>query len=152
MATFRMRPGLRKSDPNPQSSRALSVRFGARWRARRRTISCCLSRRFSAITARSPPGPHSCAATTARWSKVSGSPSHARDTVGQTSGAMQRCLNPVFGERTRISRRTGTNFVSARLTDGRWDCTPACELFTRARGADADRALTGVQAAAAFNS
>ena len=33
MATFRMRPGLRKSDPNPQSSRSLSVRFGARWRA-----------------------------------------------------------------------------------------------------------------------
>jgi len=29
----------------------------ARWRARRKTISCCLSRRFSAITARTPPGP-----------------------------------------------------------------------------------------------
>ena len=26
MATFRIRPGLRKSDPNPQSSRALKVR------------------------------------------------------------------------------------------------------------------------------
>ena len=71
MATFRMRPGLRKSDPNPQSSRSLSVRFGARWRARRRTISCCLSRRFSAITARTPPGPHSFAVMTARWSRAS---------------------------------------------------------------------------------
>ena len=65
MATFRIRPGLRKSDPNPQSSRSLSVRFGARWRARRRTISCCLSRRFSAITARTPPGPHILAVMTA---------------------------------------------------------------------------------------
>jgi hypothetical protein len=37
-----------------------------RWRARRRTISCCLSRRFSAITARTPPGPHSFAFMTAR--------------------------------------------------------------------------------------
>src|SRR6266446_4591615 len=66
MATLQIRPGLRKSDPNAQISRSLSARFGARWRARRRTISCCLSRRFSAITARTPPGPHSFAVTTAR--------------------------------------------------------------------------------------
>jgi hypothetical protein len=66
MATFRMRPGLRKSDPNPQSSRSLRVRCGARKRARRRTISCCLSRRFFAITVRTPPGPHSFAIMTAR--------------------------------------------------------------------------------------
>ena len=39
MATFRIRPGLMKSDPNPQSSQALNGRFGARWRVRRRTIS-----------------------------------------------------------------------------------------------------------------
>ena len=71
MATFRMRPGLRKSDPNPQRSRSLSVRLGARRRPRRRTMSCCLSRRFSAITARTPPGPHSFAVMTARWSRVS---------------------------------------------------------------------------------
>ena len=62
MATFRIRPGLRKSDPNPNSSRSLAVRCGARWRGRRKTISCCLSRRFSAVTARTPPGPHSVAA------------------------------------------------------------------------------------------
>ena len=47
MATFRMRPGLRKSDPNPQSSRSLSAKFGARLRARRRAISCCASQRRS---------------------------------------------------------------------------------------------------------
>ena len=34
MATFRIRPGLRKSDPNPNSSRSLAVRCGARWRRR----------------------------------------------------------------------------------------------------------------------
>ena len=32
---------------------------------------------------------------------------HARDTVGQTSGATQRCLNPGFSERIGNSRRTG---------------------------------------------
>ena len=32
---------------------------------------------------------------------------HARDSVGQTSGAMQRCLNPGFSERIGNSRRTG---------------------------------------------
>ena len=70
MASFRTRPGLRKSDPNPQSSRSLSVRLGARWRPRRSTISCCLSTRFSAIIARTPPRPHSFAVVTARCSSL----------------------------------------------------------------------------------
>ena len=61
MAIFRIRPGLRKSDPNPNSRRSLAVRGGARWRGRCKTSSCCLSRRCSAITARTPPGPHSVA-------------------------------------------------------------------------------------------
>ena len=61
MAIFRIRPGLRKSDPNPTSRRSLAVRCGARWRGRCKTSSCCLSRRCSAITARTPPGPHSVA-------------------------------------------------------------------------------------------
>jgi hypothetical protein len=39
---------------------------------------CCLSRRFSAITARASPGPHSFAVVTARWSKVIRIPSCAR--------------------------------------------------------------------------
>ena len=33
MATFRRRPGPRKSDPNPQRSKSLSERLGARHRA-----------------------------------------------------------------------------------------------------------------------
>ena len=61
MAIFRIRPGLRKSDPNPNSSRSLAVRCGVRWRGRCKTSSCCLSRRCSAITARTPPGPDSVA-------------------------------------------------------------------------------------------
>ena len=61
MAIFRIRPGLRKSDPNPTSRRSLAVRCGASWRGRCKTSSCCLSRRCSAITARTPPGPHSVA-------------------------------------------------------------------------------------------
>jgi hypothetical protein len=32
---------------------------------------------------------------------------YTRDSVGQTSGATQRCLNPGFSERIVISRRTG---------------------------------------------
>ena len=61
MAIFRIRPGLRKRDPNPTSRRSLAVRCGARWRGRCKTSSCGLSRRCSAITARTPPGPHSVA-------------------------------------------------------------------------------------------
>ena len=61
MAIFRIRPRLRKSDPNPNSRRSLAVRCGARWRGRCTTSSCCLTRRCSAITARTPPGPHSVA-------------------------------------------------------------------------------------------
>ena len=45
MATVRIRPGPMNSDPNPQSRRSLHVRFGARWRARRGTISGGVSRR-----------------------------------------------------------------------------------------------------------
>src|ERR1700730_16263460 len=39
MTAYRMRPGLRKIDQNPHSSRSLGVRFGARWRARRKTLA-----------------------------------------------------------------------------------------------------------------
>ena len=87
MATFRIRPGLRKSAPKPNSSRSLAVRRGARWLGRRKTISCCLSRRCSAITARTPPRPHSVAVMTAQSKQGEQEVLHARDSVGQTSGA-----------------------------------------------------------------
>ncbi len=54
MATFRIRPAVRNNDPTPHTRRSPTVRFGARWRGRRSTISCCLSRRFSATTVRTP--------------------------------------------------------------------------------------------------
>jgi hypothetical protein len=92
--------------PNPQISRLLSVRFGARWRARRRTIRCCLSRRFSAISARAPLGPHSFAVVTARWSKGDQDFLQGRDSVGQTSGATQPCLNPGFTENWQFETNT----------------------------------------------
>ena len=107
MATFRIRPGLRKSDPNPNSSRSLAVRRGARWRGRRKTISCCLSRRFSAITARTPPEPHSVAGHDGQVKQGEQEVLHARDSVGQTSGATPRGLNPGFSDKIGNSRRTG---------------------------------------------
>jgi len=106
MATFRMRSGLRKSDQNPHSSRSLRVRFGARWRARRRTISCCLSRRFSAITARTPPGPHSFAVVTARCSRVSRKPFMCARQRRADIGRRATLPNPGFGARIGNSRRT----------------------------------------------
>src|SRR5262249_49450270 len=48
-----------------------SVRFVGVAEARRSTINCCLSRRFSAITARTPPAPQSRAVTMARCRSVS---------------------------------------------------------------------------------
>src|SRR5215510_183232 len=69
--TLRSRRRAARSDPNPQSGRSFSLRLGARLRARRRTISCCLSR-FSAITVRTPPGPHSFVVTTTGCRRVSG--------------------------------------------------------------------------------
>jgi hypothetical protein len=47
MAILWIRPAPRDSDPNPQMSRPLHVRPGARRRPRRRTMSCWLSTRFS---------------------------------------------------------------------------------------------------------
>ena len=113
MATFRIRPGLRKSDPNPNSSRSLAVRRGARRRGRRKTISCCLSRRFSAN--------HRSHATGATQRRGHDGPVkqgqqevlHARDSVGQTSGDTQRDLNPRFSERMGNSRRTGAGRLCA---------------------------------------
>ena len=46
----------------------------------------------------------------------------ARDSVGQTSGATQRCLNPEFSERIGNSRRTGD------------DATTALDLLTAVEG------------------
>ena len=58
--------GTEEERPDSAEQSVAQRQIGARRRARRRTISCCLSTRFSAITARTPPGPHSFAVTTAR--------------------------------------------------------------------------------------
>jgi hypothetical protein len=72
---------------------------------RRSTSSCCLSRRFSAMTARTPPGPHSFAVTTARCS----SPSQAFITWRKRrAGARCHAMlsNLAFGARITNSRPT----------------------------------------------
>ena len=62
----------RRRAPNlTQSDRLLCVKLGARRRRRRKTISCCLRTRFSAMTARTPPVPHSLATATAKCNSVS---------------------------------------------------------------------------------
>ena len=106
MATFRIRPGLRKSDPNPNSSRSFR----------------CQVRRPPARTAQDEQllleqkilRNHRAHATGATQRRGHDGPVkqgeqevlHARDSVGQTSGATQRCLNPGFSERIGNSRRT----------------------------------------------
>ncbi len=61
-ATFESRRGLINSDHKPNRNRSRVVRLCARRRARLITRSCCFRRRFSAITAFTPPGPR-CLAT-----------------------------------------------------------------------------------------
>ena len=53
--------------PKPNRKRSSAGRFGARRRGRWETISYCLSRRFSATTARMPPGPSNLATVTIKW-------------------------------------------------------------------------------------
>jgi hypothetical protein len=67
-----------------------------------------LEQEILAITARTPPGPQSFAVMTAKWSRASSRSFMREASVGQTSGATQRCLNPRFSERIGISRPTGS--------------------------------------------
>ena len=106
MATFRIRPGLRKSDPKPNSSRSLAVRRGARRRGRRTTIQLLLEQKIlrdhrSHATGATPRRGHD---GPVKQGEQKGF--HARDSVGQTSGATQRGLNLGFSERIGNSRHT----------------------------------------------
>jgi hypothetical protein len=53
-----------------------------------RTMSCCLSKRFSASSDRTPPGPRSFTAMTARCQHREYEVPHTRISVGQTVGAV----------------------------------------------------------------
>ena len=106
MATLRIRPGLRKSAPNPHRSRSPTLRFGARWRERRSTIQLLLEQEIL-----SDDGSH---AGSAELRGCDGQVKqgeqeilHARNSVGQNSGATQWCLRPRFSDRIRNSRPTG---------------------------------------------
>ena len=76
---------------------------------------------------------------------------HARDSVGQTSGAMQRGLNPGFSERIGNSRRTGPGWprpaarrtarpaTGSRRLSRRGRSRSACVVNGRLRHADEGR-------------
>ena len=105
MATFRIRPGLRKSDPNPNSSRSFAVRCGALATTAQDDQLLLEQKIFRDHRA------HATAATQRRGhdGQVKQSEQeilHVRDSVGQTSGATQPCLNPGFSKRIGNSRRT----------------------------------------------
>ena len=83
-------------------------RFGARWRGRRSTINCCLSRRFSATTVRTPPGPQSSAPTRpsrTRTPNLTASPKSWRGTIcrrGISKSTSSRSSGSPCRDRTRI--------------------------------------------------
>ena len=62
--SFAMRRGLTNRVISPSTKRSSVLRFGARFRERLLTMSCCLSNNDSAATARTPPGRRSFAAVT----------------------------------------------------------------------------------------
>ena len=83
MATFRIRPRLRKSAPNPNSSRSLAVRRGARWRGRRKTISCCLSQKILRDHRSHATGATQCRGHDGQVKQGEQEVLHARDSVGR---------------------------------------------------------------------
>ena len=107
MATFRIRPGLRKSAPNPNSSRSLAVRRGARWRGRRKTIQLLLEQKILRDHRSHATGATQRRGHDGQVKQAEQEGFHARDSVGQTSGDTQRGLNLGFSERIGNSRRTG---------------------------------------------
>jgi hypothetical protein len=84
MAACRGRPAPRKIDRIRTAAGHSDVRFGARLRVRRTTTSCCLRRRFSAITARTLPESQNFAVTTAKVRKGEREIHHVRASVGET--------------------------------------------------------------------
>ena len=107
MATFRIRPGLRKSDPNPQSNRSLSVRFGARRRSTAQDNQLLLEQEILRDHRSHATGATQLRDHDGQVKQGQQEVPHTRDSVGQTSGATQRWLNPGFSERMGNSRRTG---------------------------------------------
>ena len=91
MATFRMRPGLRKSDPNPQSSRSLDVRFGARWRATAQDDQLLLEQEILRHHRSHATGATELRGHDGQVKQGEQEVPHVRVSVGQTSGAAQRC-------------------------------------------------------------
>jgi hypothetical protein len=66
MATFRMRPGLRKSDPNPQISRSLNAKVRRPMASTAQNDQLLLEQEILRDHRSHATGPHSFAVTTAR--------------------------------------------------------------------------------------
>ena len=107
MATLRIRPGLRKSAPNPHRSRIAHSEV-------RRTLARTAQHDQLLLEQEilSDDGSH--AAWSAELRGCDGQVKqeeqeilHARDSVGQNSGATQWCPRPRFSDRIRNSRPTG---------------------------------------------
>ena len=70
---------------------------------------------------------------------------HARDSVGQTSGATQRCLNLGCSERIGNSRRTGPSealiqaIVELTSRNPRFGCPRSARIIARTFGANIDK-------------
>ena len=114
MATFRIRPGLMKSDPNPQSSRSLNVRFGARWRATAQNDQLLLEQEILRDHRSHATGATQLRGHDGQVKQREQEVLHARDSVGQTSGTTQPRLTPRFRERIGNSRRTRSRPTPAR--------------------------------------
>ena len=117
------RPPARRAGA-PGRARPGRSRPGSPVRAQRRRSQPAASPRSGAPPAGTP-GPYRITKPPVLGSRASDHPSssqavtgskqgeqegrHARDRVGQTSGAMPRCLNPGFSERIGNSTRTGNS-------------------------------------------
>ena len=91
MATFRMRPGLRKIDQNPHSSRSLGVRFGARLRATAQDDQLLLEQEILRHHRSHTTGATELRGHDGQVKQGEQEVPHVRVSVGQTSGAAQRC-------------------------------------------------------------
>ena len=66
------------------------------------------------MTARTPPGPAELRGCDGQVKQGEQEILHARDSVGQNSGATQWCPRPRFSDRIRNSRPTGFRHVSGQ--------------------------------------
>ena len=85
------------------------------------------------MTARTPPGLQSFAAVPGQVKQGEQEILHARDSVGQNSGATHWCPRPRFSDRIRNSRPTAAGTSSVRREPGDVDAAE-CTAIEREAG------------------